>query len=169
MGRKLPLIVLFLAFLCFSFFVFWRVVIQPSKISSQSEYETQIVSINDTKINVMLADTPAKQMLGLGKRKTLADNQGMLFPYPRKVTPYFWMKDMAFSIDIIWISDTKIVGIEKNVDPPTINTPDSELTRYAPQEPINFVLEVNSGFSDKNNIKIGDEIVIANSKQDVSF
>lgn len=159
MNRKYLFVSLILVFACLLIFSFSRVRLEPlNTTTTSSEYVTVIVSINSVKINAMLADTPSKQMLGLGNRNTLGENDGMLFPYPQKIKPFYWMKNMLIPIDIIWISDNNIVGIEKSVNPPGIGTPDTELTRYSPTEPVNYVLEVNSGFSDKHLIKVGDEV-----------
>ena len=64
------------------------------------------------------------------------------------------MKDMQFSIDIIWVKDNTIVGVIKNLPIPT----ELPLPIYSPPEPINFVLELNSGAADEYNITIGDTI-----------
>ena len=77
-----------------------------------------------------------------------------------KVTPTFWMKDMRIAIDIIWIKNSKIIQIDKNVDPPAPNTPDNKLKLYSPKSAVDYVLEVNSGYSDLHNIKVGDAIII---------
>ena len=72
--------------------------------------------------------------------------------------PPFWMKDMKFAIDIIWINDSEIVQIDKNVQPPAPNTVDEDLLLYIPSQPIDYVLEVNANFTEENNIKVGDSI-----------
>ena len=112
------------------------------------------VHINDTVIDVEIAKTLAEQQLGLGGRESLDQNKGMLFIYADKRIPGFWMKGMQFSLDMIWIEDDKVVDILSNV-PVATTTP---LPHYWPKQPINYVLEVNAGFSEKNNIKIGDMV-----------
>ena len=112
------------------------------------------LTINGQKIEIEIADTSAKRRQGLSNRQSLPPNQGMLFIFDNYARTNFWMKDMRFPIDIIWIRDDQIIGIEKNIP-----IPDSQiLKRYTPNRPINYVLEVNAGYSDKNNIKIGDRI-----------
>jgi uncharacterized membrane protein (UPF0127 family) len=68
------------------------------------------------------------------------------------------MKDMRFAIDIIWIDDEKIVQIDKAIQPPEEGTPDEELILYTVNQPIDYVLEVNAGFVEKNNIEKGDPV-----------
>lgn len=128
--------------------------------STPFNYQTKTVIIKDKRIKAEVADSVPKQALGLGKRTSLDENSGMLFPYSKKTVPYFWMKGMFIHIDIIWIADNKIVKIDKNVPNLPLNTPDSELPTYYPHVPVNLVLEVNSGFSDKNNFSLGDEVRI---------
>jgi len=85
----------------------------------------------------------------------------MLFVFEQEnIRQSFWMKDMNFAIDIIWISDEEIIQIDENIPPPDPGMPDSELKSYLPNQPIDYVLEVNAGFSDENNIKIGDPVKI---------
>src|ERR671921_2143509 len=78
------------------------------------------VQIKGLKINVSLAETPEQQAKGLSIKNTLNENEGMLFIFDTPKEYSFWMKDMKFPIDIIWISsDNKIVHIEKNLQPCT--------------------------------------------------
>jgi uncharacterized membrane protein (UPF0127 family) len=97
----------------------------------------------------------------LSGKKTLDKNEGMLFDY--KSNPqivFFWMKDMRIPIDIIWISNYKIVKIDDNTPVSPLGISDSNLTKYSSNVPIDYVLEVNGGFSEKNNIKVGDNVKI---------
>jgi uncharacterized membrane protein (UPF0127 family) len=85
----------------------------------------------------------------------------MLFIFPNEEKHFFWMKDMLFPIDIIWINNAKeIVYIDENTSIPETNTPDYNLPLFSSPKPVSYVLEVNAGFSEKNNIKIGDKVEI---------
>jgi len=91
----------------------------------------------------------------------------MLFVFEEKggtvrYPPVFWMKDMLIAIDIIWIDNDKIIQIDKNVQPPKTGVKDNDLAKYKPDNPIDYVLEVNGGYSDKNDIKEGDGVEIPN-------
>jgi uncharacterized membrane protein (UPF0127 family) len=70
------------------------------------------------------------------------------------------MKEMLIPLDFIWISGTKIVKIDKNIQAPDANTPDVKLEKIKPDQPVDYVLEVNSGFSDANNIKVNDPVIL---------
>jgi uncharacterized membrane protein (UPF0127 family) len=109
------------------------------------------VEIGSAKVFVDIANTIETQELGLGGRSGIAGDEGMLFVFPRPDKYSFWMKDMLFPIDIIWLNnDLKIVYIKKNASP--MSYPES----YAPQENSRYVLEVSAGFAEKNNVKVGD-------------
>lgn len=86
--------------------------------------------------------------------------QGMLFVLPERAIPNFWMKDMLFDLDLIWIDNSTIVDITSNVPAPDKQTPLSELARYSPTKPVTLVLEIPAGQSDQLGLKIGDSIVI---------
>ncbi len=121
-----------------------------------SQVNIRYVKIAGQTIKVDLATTLTKQAQGLSGRSELKENEGMLFVFAKSGTYHFWMKDMKFSIDIIWISkDLKVVYIKKNIQPesyPETYGPGSSL------ESALYVLEVTSGFSEKNNLKTGDTI-----------
>ena len=70
------------------------------------------------------------------------------------------MKDMLIPIDIIWISENRIVDMHKNIPAPDLETPYANLLLYTPEEAINYVLEVNAGFVEQNNFNIGDTVEI---------
>lgn len=111
----------------------------------------------DVYVSAMIADTSLKRSRGLSGITKLTPNEGMLFVFDEKNEGvFFWMKNMIIPIDIIWIKDEKIIQIDKNVAPPEKGTPDEGLAQYTSSEIPDFVLEVNAGFSDANNISVGD-------------
>ena len=113
----------------------------------------QYVKLAGQSIKVDLVLTPIEQERGLSGRLGLDDNEGMLFIFSRSDKYNFWMKDMNFPLDIIWISgDMKVIYIKKDARPELY--PEA----YGPEEDAKYVLEVVSGFSDRNNLRVGDEI-----------
>ncbi len=125
------------------FFVWGGVVKAPS---SQ-------LTINGHHFSVEYADTPAAQEKGLGGRDSLAPYQGMLFRFPEAAQHCFWMKDMRFSLDIIWLDSAKrVVHIEQAV------SPDSYPKNYCPDEAARYVLEVNAGTAQQLNLRVGDSL-----------
>lgn len=123
--------------------------------------DTKEIIISNIKVNALIADSSEKRQKGLGGKSSLSQTGGMLFIFDQKdIQPSFWMKDMLIPIDIIWINDGKIIQIDKNIPASAKESKDSDLKLYFPNESIDFVLEVNAGFSDKNKIKVGDPVTI---------
>ena len=120
------------------------------------EKTSTTVKINDVSIRTEIANTPETRTSGLSGRERLEEDQGMLFVFDKSAYHTFWMKDMNFPIDIIWIQDNHVLDITENIPPEE----DKDLTIYKPSEPVKFVLEVNAGFSKKRNFKIEDPVEI---------
>lgn len=116
--------------------------------------------VADTPIYVQVMRTPLELEQGLSGKEKLGEYEGMLFIMPQTQIPVFWMKDMRFDIDMIWIKDTTVVGVTEDVPMPKAGTPLSDLPRYSPTEPADKVLEVNAGFSQKHGIKKGSTVSI---------
>lgn len=113
------------------------------------------ITIGGKTVRVDIADTPLTQAAGLSGREQLKENEGMLFVFDKAGKYPFWMKDMKFAIDIIWITEDKhVVHIEKNA------LPESYPNILGGGEDAKYVLEVNAGFSQKNNLKIRDAVEI---------
>ncbi len=117
------------------------------------------VEISNQKFNVEIADNDNERQKGLSKRNDLDEKRGMLFIFERKDKYSFWMKDVKFPLDIIFIDDNKIVDIYKNV-PAQEGKENTVLPTYTSRTPANYVLEINGGLADKNGFKIGDTITI---------
>ena len=116
------------------------------------------VTIQNTTFVVDLAVTNKEKERGLGGRDSLAPNHGMLFVYDHKEPYSYWMKDMRFPIDIIWIDDKTIVDITRNVA--LSDKPLEQLPIYHPLAPVNKVLELNAGTVDRLGIQIGELVKI---------
>lgn len=118
----------------------------------------KVIVINHYKLSVDLSKMPQEYERGLSGRKSLQENEGMLFLFPKEDYLSFWMPDMNFPIDIIWINKAcKVVYIAKNVLPckdhqtcPLV-TPD-KLSQY--------VLETVAGFSEKHQVHVGESLNI---------
>ena len=110
-------------------------------------------------LQVEVADSDEERMKGLMFRKSLNENEGMLFVFDRDTDGPFWMKDTPLSLDIIFInSQNQVVSIAENT------TPFSEQLIYsssppAPSLPYRFALEVRAGFTKQHQIQKGDIII----------
>ena len=96
--------------------------------------------------------TPEEKSRGLSFRNNLPDNYGMIFVFrPEQKVP-IWMKDTFIPLDIVFINNGTIVEIIKNTKPNQI------YPMYEAELEITEFIEVNSGFIDRNNIKVGDKV-----------
>lgn len=111
--------------------------------------------VNGKKISLLLAKSDKERQRGLSGRDKLSEDQGMLFLFEKKGTYGFWMRDMKFNIDIIYIDDETVVHLVENA-PSGAQAPN--LTIYTPDKPANKVLELNAGGAKKYGIRIGTKI-----------
>ena len=112
------------------------------------------LQIRNQVFQVDVAVSPEEHVKGLSGRTSMAENKGMLFIFDTKQQYSFWMKEMNFPLDMVWIDDKTIVDISKNV-PVEKGYP---LPTYTPQKPVNRVLEINAGLADKYGFQIGDTV-----------
>lgn len=127
--------------------------------ATQSSKQTSTLSVKTLNINIEIADSLPERKKGLGERETLAINSGMLFIFDKSDKWAIWMKGMRFPIDIIWINeDKKIVDFAASVQPQP-GKPDRELVIYTPREKAKYVLEINAGLADINNLRLGDAVI----------
>jgi len=116
-------------------------------------YATSTIQIDGNTIHAAVADTPALQELGLGNRDGLPVGEGMLFVFNVDKEYAFWMKDMRFSIDMVWISASKnIVYMAPNVSPSTY--PED----FIPTSPARYVLELPANYAHDHGFKVGDVV-----------
>jgi uncharacterized membrane protein (UPF0127 family) len=114
---------------------------------------------NDTirKIDVELAETDDERAKGLMDRRSMTDDQGMLFIFSSAEEQSFWMKNTYISLDIIYVDENKeIVSIQKYA------TPLSEESLPSFKKAM-YVVEVNAGFCDKYHVAYGDRIAYTKS------
>jgi uncharacterized membrane protein (UPF0127 family) len=133
---------------------------------------THKLQVNNKILMVEVVKDDSAIAKGLSGREKLGADEGMLFDYGNStsVVPGFWMPDMKFDLDLIWIKNKKIIAITPNVPcPQSPSAPacgrqaapksaNDNLPLYYPPSPVDQVLEVNAGWSEKNNIKVGDEM-----------
>lgn len=104
-------------------------------------------------VYVEIADNDIKAIKGLSGRDFMKQNHGMLFVENQPTSQCFWMKEMKFALDIVWLSsDKKIIKIDKNIDP---NTYPQQFC----EKDVQYVLELNSGFSTQNGLNTGQKLI----------
>lgn len=147
-GLRLLVIVMLIVFL--GLFLQQRQPLTTTDLNTQPS-----LTINDLTIPVAIADTPFLQQQGLSNRTSLPENAGMLFVFSEKMAQHFWMYNMLFPLDVVWISDQAVVGIEENIPTPSTES----IPRFSSPVPVNYVLELNAGFIKKYGISIGDVVI----------
>ncbi len=101
------------------------------------------VCFKDVCVDVEVVSTKADLMRGLSGRALLREGQGMLFVFDKVGSYEFWMKDMQFALDILWLdSKGAIVHYVENVPPCT----SKDCPRYKSDQPAQMVLELKAGF-----------------------
>ena len=118
-----------------------------------------VVQIGEASFRVDVAVTGAERSQGLSGRATLEPDTGMLFVYDSDGPRTFWMPDMHFPLDMIWIlSDCVVNGVTANVPNPPASTPRDQLPRYPSDGPVRFVLELNAGQAAAHGITKDDKV-----------
>jgi uncharacterized protein len=130
-------------------------------LNKDNVYEEEVevyAVINNIKVTLEVADDYASKALGLSGREFLDENHGMIFVYEEE-TPNltFWMKNTLISLDMIFLnSDFEVVYIIANV--PICEKDPCE--NYTSEADAQYVIELNSGWSEKNDLKVGDSIEV---------
>ena len=108
-------------------------------------------------VDTAVTDTERQQ--GLSGREFMAQDAGMLFVFEDEQPRQFWMKDMRFPLDIIWIdSQCRLVGVSADVPIPPPNADDADIPRAPSNLPARYVLELNAGEWGRAGLSEGDLI-----------
>lgn len=118
---------------------------------AKSQYRTLHVANKAYRLKV--AQTAQSRALGLGNRTSMSNHEGMLFAYQTPVETCFWMKDMLFPIDIIWVNGAhEVVFLQQSISPKTY--PKTFCTSTAAP----YVIELDAGQAKLSNIRIGTRL-----------
>lgn len=129
-----------------------------SKLPSLPFFKTPKITIGKTEFKLLAAKDTRDKEIGLSKTPKLNNDTGMIFIFGKPGFYPFWMKDMKFPIDIIFINKDKIVTIIQNASAP--KEKNETLQIFNSSSPADSVLEINTGLSQKNNFKEGDSVKI---------
>ncbi len=111
------------------------------------------VNIHNTFYNLFLARSPEERARGLSGRDGLKEDEGMFFVFPKEGRHGFWMKDMSFPIDVLWLNkEGKVIHIVENMKP------NSYPKTYYPDIPASFAVELPANSVSKTKVKVGDII-----------
>lgn len=120
------------------------------------EMRTERVEISGpvsiTAYHVEIADTPFHHLKGLMHRRTIPTNGGMLFIYDEQRSVQMWMKNVAFTLDMLFVDQCgMIVEIRHQAQP-------NDSTVIASSVPVRAVLELPGGASKRAQIRPGAQI-----------
>ena len=122
-----------------------------------------MVRIGETIFTVEVAEKLEARSRGLSGRASLPPRMGMLFIFEDTRIHTFWMKDMLFPLDLVWIGEQCTVeNITPNVPPPAPEQADRDLPRFRSPQPVRYVLEINAGEAAAD-IQVGDSVAFAGS------
>ena len=144
---------IFLVLLSGTFFMLRYNLGMPSRDALPSGKSSVVVG--ESVFTVDIAETSALREQGLSGRVALPEKGGMLFVFDKPIIEHFWMKDMNFPIDIVWIGDDMhVVDLSEHL------TPESYPKIFSPRVPARYVLEIGYGVVAREKIKIGDAVEI---------
>ncbi len=118
---------------------------------------SEVYGEKNLNLNIERVETSESRRQGLSDRVSLCDRCGMLFVFESNNYYTFWMKDMNFDIDIIYLdADMRIVNIFENVSKESYKKSPPET--FSNTKLAKYVLELNSGKSKSLGLKIGEKI-----------
>ncbi len=127
---------------------------QSSSPAPDFSYATTTIATPNGNIVVQIADTLDKQTQGLSDRTSLSQGSGMLFVFSAAAPQYMWMKDMNFSLDMVWLDQNKkVTYIATDVTPETYKTNPPEI--FSSPTPALYVIELPNGDASRLNIALG--------------
>lgn len=111
------------------------------------------LQIGSKVVSARIADSDPERTKGLSGTKELKDNEAMLFTYETSGNWGIWMKDMNYSIDIIWLDDQKkVIHIVEHA------SPDSYPKVFEPGKNARYVVELAAGYVRRNNVSVGSSV-----------
>jgi uncharacterized membrane protein (UPF0127 family) len=140
---------LLIAYICFTVLIAFWIVIKNLQGIPTAELITPT-----SKISIEIADNSKTRQKGLSGRSPIYEKYGMLFVFKNSsLNNCFWMKDMNFAIDMIWMDEQKkVINIKQNVGPDTYpNT-------FCPETPAKYGLEIKANTAGSVGIVTGAEL-----------
>ena len=152
-GWKILLFFIFLLLFGAIFFALTSVLLSPTfELKNQGK-----VCFRENCFDIEVSRSAEELAQGLMFRQKLDENKGMLFVFEKEDIYPFWMKNTLIPLDMIWIdSNYKIVFIGKNMQPCRTST----CPEINPEAKAKYVLEINSGISEKLRLKVGEDVLL---------
>jgi len=127
--------------------------------TTRADYEPLYpMKIGEVSVLASVADSPEERQQGLSNTTMLPDDVVKLFIFDTENKWSFWMKDMLYSIDMIWVNESgKVVTVKSAVTPETY--PES----FTPTDPARYVIETVAGFAEQHGIVPGTVVTLPES------
>jgi len=154
--------ILILALLCvlgvlYGASILWRE--RSTSSSLDADGDVIALTIGDVSFNAELALSTSSRALGLSGRQMLPPKEGMLFVFSKSARHLFWMKDMLFNLDFVWIEGGHVIDLTENVSAPSSG---SLPALVRPARNASMVLELRAGSVALYNLTIGDSVSFEN-------
>lgn len=151
--KNLPYTILILIiFIVLSFF--YVRYLENKSIGELAGYNKVLWQVGNRTIDLEIANTPTQRYLGLSGRSEICLDCGMLFSFPKKEKQSFVMRNMSFPLDIIFITEGKIVKIYHDLRPEG----SSPQNIYDSEVPVDYVIELLGSRAKTLKIEEGDVI-----------
>jgi uncharacterized membrane protein (UPF0127 family) len=129
----------------------------PDSVLNLQDRQMLDLQIGDAQLQVEVVLSPESRQQGLSGRTEIGSD-GMLFIFPELMQTRFWMLDMQFGLDFVWIARGEVVDFTPNVPPPGASVTRSELPTYGPNTPVDWVLEIPAGSIEEYGIELGETV-----------
>lgn len=125
--------------------------------SSTDVRANTLLSLSSEQVKMDALTTKQEQMKGYTNRKRPADDHGFLYVLDKPSRYAYWMKNMLFTTDVVWLDETfKVIDLKASITPETY--PDQI---FEPIQPASYMLEFPDGFITRNRVTIGDTVDVS--------
>ncbi len=111
------------------------------------------IEVGAARASVEVAATPEDRAVGLSGRKSLGENEGMLFVFPASQQVSFWMKGTHVALSIAFITESGEIAEIQHMEPltETLHTSAAEVL---------MALEMPSGWFERSGVAVGERVVL---------
>lgn len=126
--------------------------------ATRNEFSSRIptMHVGTQTIRLLIAKTPQEISQGLSGHEKLPKDMGMLFYFDTPAIYPFWMPNMKFPLDIIWIKENTVQEVVQLGIP----APGQPIPLYTPSSTADRVLEVEAGLARQYGLVPGAQVVL---------
>lgn len=143
--------------------VFAVAVLMAQFVSAYFLQPRAVMHLAGERFEVRIADNDRTRIKGLSGTSELPANEAMVFIFDNDSRHTIWMKDMNYSIDIVWLDASRTV-----VDYVTDVSPDTYPNRtFSPKADARYVAEFRSGTVQAKGIRVGQQAVFSGTSRNI--